>query len=504
MLLLGIAVSFVTLALGVATLIQSRDDDWRRAQQSSTNLALTLARDIARNLAVYDLSIQGAIEALQLPGLNQVSPEIRHSAIFDRAVGADYLGSMLVLDKAGVLIADSNPQGGAPASFTEQEYFSIHRDHDDAGLYVSRPFNSRLRASDPIIVISRRRTAIDGTFAGVVAGALRLAYFQSEFASIDVGAHGSLMLLRNDGRVVARTPYDPAMIDRDLRDFQQVAEDGSGQFVTVSKLDGVQRLVTYRRVGDLPLIVSVAISVDEIYADWRHKAMVIGPILVVLCAATIVLCLLFRNEMRRRLTAEAALRRAAEELTVTAATDSLTGLANRRAFDVELRREWRRAIRGQSSIGVLMLDADHFKQFNDRFGHQTGDHALQAIADVLGQAARRPADLAARYGGEEFVALVPGTNEAGALCVAERIRAAVAALAISHPDNPCGWVSVSIGVAVARPEPGSAPEELLQAADTALYAAKHAGRDCCVMAAESPAVPTLSGLPPQQADASGS
>ncbi len=168
------------------------------------------------------------------------------------------------------------------------------------------------------------------------------------------------------------------------------------------------------------------------------------------------------------------------ELTRLTAVDGLTGIANRRAFDQTLLREWRRAARAGTPISLALIDVDQFKQFNDGYGHQLGDGCLKAIATALEQTLHRPTDMIARYGGEEFVAILPEANEAGAAKVCEDLRRTVEALRIRHefsPVAPC--VTASIGVATARParhdEMGFT--DLLLRADNALYAAKREGRN---------------------------
>lgn len=176
-----------------------------------------------------------------------------------------------------------------------------------------------------------------------------------------------------------------------------------------------------------------------------------------------------------------------EKLASLATRDGLTGLANRRHFDDMLQQEWRRAERAGNAVSLLMMDVDNFKKFNDQYGHQTGDACLKALAKVFAAEARRPADLAARYGGEEFVLLLPNTDEVGCAIVAERIREAVAALNQPHAQNPpTRRVTLSIGGATAWPNPDSLSNHpsLIAAADRALYAAKHAGRDRFVMSGQ--------------------
>jgi diguanylate cyclase (GGDEF)-like protein len=171
-----------------------------------------------------------------------------------------------------------------------------------------------------------------------------------------------------------------------------------------------------------------------------------------------------------------------DALRASALTDGLTGLANRRRFDQDLRVECERARRGHESLAQLLIDVDHFKRYNDRYGHVAGDACLRAVAGAIRDCIRRPADLAARYGGEEFAVLLPQTDAAGAEAMAARIVEAVAALALPHEDSPLGGiVTVSVGWAAARPDLDARivqtrGEALTESADRLLYAAKAAGR----------------------------
>lgn len=478
--LLGLGVALGMLALGAAMLLDARRDAWRQAEQAAGNLVLALERDITRTIAVYDLSLQGAAEALQQPGIDSVSPEIRHAAVFDRAATADYLGSLLVLDSKGGIVADSTSVLPHMLNFADRDYFRVHRDRADAGLFISMPFLSRLRGGDASMAISRRLAGPDGGFAGVVVGTMRLAYFDDLFARLEIGAGGSITLMRADGRIIARNPPLPSGAAPDLSKSEtavRFAQGRSGQFTAASSVDGVTRLFSYRGINALPLLVNVAISTDEIYRTWWRKALAIGSALGTLSAAVVALCLLFRHEVLRRMAAERALVASAEQLQVMASTDGLTGLANRRQFEAGLTDAWRRAARDQASLALLMIDADSFKAYNDGYGHPAGDLALQEIAECIRRCIRGPGDLGGRYGGEEFVVLLPGADATGALATAERIHAAVRALNLPHAGGPSGRVSVSIGVAVARPRLGEADGLLVRKADGALYDAKNAGRD---------------------------
>jgi len=402
---LGMSVAMGVLALGAVILIDTRADAWRQAEQASNNLVLALTRDIERTITLYDISIQGAINALAQPDIDQLSPETRQLALFDRAATADYLGVMLVLNPSGDVVADSSSSKPHDLNLSEREHFKVHQERADVGLFTSRPYKSRMRSGDLSVAFSRRISGPNGRF------------------------------------------------------------------------DGVERLYTYRHVPGLPLILSVAVAVDDIYAMWSHKAMGIGAVLLLLCGATVTLCLLFRREILRRMDAETGLRDAAADLAIMAATDGLTGLANRRAFDEHLVREWNRSIRTQTPIALLMIDADLFKAYNDCYGHVEGDQVLRAIAICVARNVLRSSDIGARYGGEEFAVLLPDTELSGAAALADHIRAAVSAMKKPHDGSAIGHVTVSIGVATMHARFGDAPTVLLERADTALYDAKHKGRN---------------------------
>lgn len=161
-----------------------------------------------------------------------------------------------------------------------------------------------------------------------------------------------------------------------------------------------------------------------------------------------------------------------------ALVDGLTGIPNRRRFDEALEHEWRRAQRNGTPLSLIMADIDHFKAYNDNYGHGAGDQCLKAAAKALANALERPSDILARYGGEEFAAVLPDTNANGAHLLAERLRANVAALTLPHGFSSVeDHVTISVGYASLEPIPDQSPLELLQLADKRLYQAKEEGRN---------------------------
>jgi diguanylate cyclase (GGDEF)-like protein len=166
------------------------------------------------------------------------------------------------------------------------------------------------------------------------------------------------------------------------------------------------------------------------------------------------------------------------ELEKLSRQDVATGIANRRYFDSYLQTEVRRAARERQPLSLILADVDHFKAFNDHYGHQAGDDCLRQVASALCTAGRRPADLAARYGGEEFAMVLPGTGSDGAIEVANSVSRVVAALAISHARSAAGKsITLSQGIASLIPERETSSEDLIERADQALYQAKQQGRN---------------------------
>lgn len=194
-----------------------------------------------------------------------------------------------------------------------------------------------------------------------------------------------------------------------------------------------------------------------------------------------------RSEVETRQRTEEELQRANDALEQLVLADGLTQIANRVAFQRMMGRHWRAMRREGTELALAMIDVDHFKAFNDRYGHLTGDDALKTVARCLAEAARRPHDLACRYGGEEFVLLLPGSGTEAATIVVERFRTALGKAAIPHDASPTApVVTVSVGIAVTRGRETDQPEDLLKAADEALYRAKSAGRDRVVQVTVPP------------------
>ncbi|HEY2137396.1 MAG TPA: diguanylate cyclase [Xanthobacteraceae bacterium] len=578
-----------------ATLSQSAAD--------TRNLAGSLAQHAARTIEALDIVLTGIVERLEFDGFGAEHGERMPRLLKLHVQALPQVRELAVIGETGNWVFSSLPV--LPSHNNgDRDYFQYHRTHADDKLRINEPLKARTSGTWTIL-LTRRVNHRDGSFAGVVAAAIDLDYFQKFYDTFDIGRGGAVGLFRDDGTLLVRRPIDTVSVGRNLselalfQDHLKVAT--AGYYRVSSPLDKVVRRVGYQHLAEYPIVVSVALPQDEILARWhagvRNDAIIAGLV----CTAVLLMGGLIVRQMRQRARASATLResekryrllaenagdvviridldgilryvspaieqvlgwkpeqligrsvfdlaepsfrpdlertigelahgvesarlanqsrradgsyawveatfksvrdgetpreivvvlrdisqqKAAEQelseanasLQALATTDALTGLANRRSFDMALERERRRADRDGQSLSLLFIDIDEFKSYNDRYGHPTGDACLRDVAQTILQTFRRPGDLAARYGGEEFAIILPDTDEAGASVVAENLRGAVHARAFEHQAGVAGVVTISLGVACAQAS-GESAAVLVSAADRALYEAKRAGRN---------------------------
>lgn len=473
----GLTVTLILIIVAVL-LIREHASTLQTAQRSTSNITQLINADVLRNVELYDLALHGLIEAAG-KDLSGLPADVRHQLQFDQSTAAPYKGEVLLLDAQGAVLADSSTLTPTRRNFANRDYFQVHQQNPEAGLFISRPLKIHCQCEQVWrIAFSRRVTGPDGEFAGVAVATMRLAYFDQLFSSLTIGNGNTINLLNNQGILLAQHPVlEQDMIDKDLSslpNFKRMLKEGSGSFRAISAISGTPRLYTFTNVGRLPLIVVVALASDDVFAAWQRAAWLTAGATGVLCVGLLWLSWMLRLELRRRYRAE-------KVLSELAATDGLTGLANRRTLDQRLALEWERARRSTEPLSVLMIDVDHFKAFNDRHGHQGGDEALRSVAQVIGRQIRRPADLAARYGGEEFAVILPHTDASGARTIAEHIRQGIQHLPpVAGDSEP---ITVSIGLSTWDKRSSASLEELLLSADRALYEAKNSGRNRVVDAA---------------------
>jgi diguanylate cyclase (GGDEF)-like protein/PAS domain S-box-containing protein len=721
----GVVLAFavlVSLAFGVTW--RSGERVVEAAQARTQAMARILNQHAIKTVDSVDMLLRAVAKELGPDPQDMAKRSATTSLLAELTRNQPYVRAVRMLNgDSGRELYDFAP--GRDISYgAETEVIQAHHSSAEGALQIGKPFLDPLTRAW-IVSVSRRVTARDGIPGNFVVAHVAIDYFERFYDEVDIGSEGSVTLFRSDGVVLVRRPNGSSHVGRSFAKaelFQeQLPRAPIGTYEAVSSVDGIKRLISYRRVDSLPLVIAVTLAADEIQAAWRQEALrdlaiALGAIAVLVVLGLILLrlnrqraetervlrvtldnmdqgLLMFdaddtvqvcnrraadllglpadllaskprftdliayqrasgefdglpeaaslleqagqttplhgmyerrrpngtvlevrtvrlpgggavrtfmdvtarreaeasvaESEARYRLLAENATdmivqadldttrryvspacrellgyapeelvgtrpldavhpedlehyrailesftrghteqavsrqryrrkdgsfvwteatfrlirdgagqptgyvaavrdiserRQLEEQLRELARTDALTGLFNRRAFEERLEEEWRRALRTGSAFGLLTLDVDFFKQFNDHFGHGAGDACLREVAELLRQD-RRATDFAARTGGEEFALLLPETELAGALVVAEGIRARLEAAGIAHPNSPHGVVTASIGVAAFRPQVTESVADLLGASDQAMYEAKRTGRNRVVSAA---------------------
>ena len=472
------------LALDLWQAWSARDAQLHDAKTETANLARSLAQHAQQAFETADIILIGLRERFEKDGTGPRALARMEAHMRVRAADQRHVHGLFMMDEQGDLLVTS-VEGLPRLNYAEREHFRYHQTHVEDHLLIGPPVRGK---SDGVwmVTVSRRLNHPDGSFAGVVDATLALDQFQKFYETFDVGKKGVITLTSGAGLVVARRPFEEANVGRTLagsaifRDYVDGSESRSFEYLSV--LDGESRLGSYHRVRGFDLMIFVAREKSEVLDAWWLEAK--ANFLVMLATMLLVAALgwYLTRQIDDRLQVERQLAAANVELARITMTDPLTGIANRRCFDRTLQQEWTRGRRDGNPVALLMIDVDQFKSFNDTYGHPDGDKCLQAVAWALEQSLRRPGDHATRYGGEEFVAILPNTDEAGAVAVGNSIREALARLAVVHGHSPTGFVTVSIGAAVVLPSGDVPATMLVKLADGVLYQAKTQGRDRVVCA----------------------
>ena len=283
-----------------------RSEQWAFGSRTSANLAYTLDQAVGRTVAAIDHSLQGVVQDLGNPSAMALPPELRNRVLFDNSLGMKDIGSVLVLDAAGDIVIDSQSITRRTANFADRDYFRVFESGSHQGLFIGAPVQGRLSGRQSL-PLSRAYYGPDGRFAGVVVGTIELEHFKSLFSELNLGPDSSLSLIRSDGVIVARFPHRDENVGRSLAgsdNLRSLQAARSGSFTSRAVLDQVERRYSFRHVGDYPLIVNVAQSVDAVLAEWRRNAWLLGSFALVLMAACVGLAALFARELQRRQQAE--------------------------------------------------------------------------------------------------------------------------------------------------------------------------------------------------------
>ncbi|HUB14345.1 MAG TPA: ATP-binding protein [Acetobacteraceae bacterium] len=308
---LSLAIGAVTIGFVLVCLVElwlARQDATAAAETQARNIAASVAQDVARNLELYDLALQTAAQGVQVPGVMQLGSQLRDMILFPRATRGPYFGFINVLDATGGVIADSEFATTQTHNWASRDYFIAEKKSDSDPLYIGKPFLIQVGQS-PTISISRRIENPNGSFAGVVVGSMRLAYFRDLFSRLNLGPHSTIALLRRDGMILMRLPFNLDDIGRSLpADAPFFSVPNGGQVNAIDPTDHLRRRFLFQPIGTMPLMVAIGLADTDIYAAWRARALALGLSVAVLSAIDAGLFLMLRAAFKRRDQGEAALR----------------------------------------------------------------------------------------------------------------------------------------------------------------------------------------------------
>lgn len=473
----ALVLSLVGIWIAFALIVRaSYQEQLHAASAYAGDVATLLAADLSSTFETYDLSLRALVANLADPDVGRLPATLRSRMLFDASTNASMFGAMLVTDRHGIVVEDSRGAPPLHLDVSDRDYFEAQRNSTSTGLFVSHPYTSRITGESMVGV--SRRVDEHGRFDGVALGTLRLDVLRNLFAKVDLPAGSTIALRYPDGGELAGLPVRGA--DMDMRDEMRLPKLGLGHpqagWVAKGKSVPALSLSASRAISGVPLVQTVDIPISVILAPFWRRTLATAAGFLLLSAIIVALGAMLTRELARRTVAEKFLRR-------LATIDALTGLVNRGQFDELLRHEFERSSRTRRPLALIMVDVDHFKAFNDTYGHSGGDVTLREVARILAAEPVRSSDVVARIGGEEFAVLMPETDITGADRLAARIQASVRAKALTHAGSPSGTLTISIGMACHnRATPALGPLGLFDDADRALYRAKHGGRNMTLWA----------------------
>lgn len=454
--------------------------------------ALTIVRAVEQHATATvdraNLSLLAVIQRLRADDLNgdSLSSERRRQLtgiLIDQHRQTRGVVSMSLTDADGIVLANS--VGTAPGvDLGQRRYFRQLKSGPPGSIAISEVVKGKV-SNKWGLQVARRIDLPDGRFGGMLVANLGLyENFESFYETLDVGPQGLITLRSQDNTVLVRFPVVESALGRIIEGSEgtrAVSEQVVEKVVrSVSPIDRVDRITTVRRLADYPVYASVGIAFQTVLLSWLKES---APMLVLSLGILLLMALMSMMVQRRFALLQelkalsARLDTANKELLDTNALiekqslqDQLTGAWNRRFADLRLREAIAKSEREDMPFSLLMCDLDHFKAINDHWGHPVGDSVLVEFVGLV-QARLRINDILIRWGGEEFLLLLEGSDSNAAAMLAEQLRAAVEAY-----DFPSvGKLTVTIGVA--QYQPGEPLHELIHRVDTALYDAKHAGRN---------------------------
>lgn len=532
--LLGIRARLVILALILVVPLML--DRVRLLEDSRSKQVVQAANELselARHTADAQREIISTVQAVLKSSAYiyaTAAQQGRGCAIMRASLRVDlpWIRSLNLVDSNGI-IQCSTQTSFVGANVYDRDYF--HRAMETHEFVVSDYIVARPSGA-PTIVAAYPVSAIEGNKEALIIAAIDLKWMSQLISNRNLRTGMSVLLVDGNGTILAAPDNTANLIGRPLKDtslleavtLREINLDREYGSISFESADGEKKAVSFARVSGTRARMIVSINQSVMLSDINHEIrtayiqlalvglftllgawlagerLIMRPVRMMtdmahrfgrgelsarastatLPAEFVPLARAFDSMASQLSEREREMTAANDRLTVIATLDLVSGLANRRGFQSRLEFEWMKALQSGERLSVLMIDVDHFKLFNDTYGHPEGDACLKRVGEVLSAIATSCGGFAARYGGEEFCLLLPNSEPAHAMQVGEDVRAAVEGLAIPHMTSPGKAVTVSVGVATVTPGDAQPEDDLIEAADAALYAAKRRGRNAVV------------------------
>ncbi|MGE1563797.1 sensor domain-containing diguanylate cyclase [Pantoea septica] len=485
----GLLLTVAVTGINLWTMREAWRDSLIQSEQMAVNLSLSQARQADDTILQTELSlreVQHQLMGEMAPGVNGAALSQTMQVLASRL---PQLHELLYYDAQGKWIASSMQSISRSINNADREYFHYHRMNPRDSVHIGPVIRSR-STGELVIPVSLRVNDASGGFNGVLLATIRVDYFRHYYSYYELGPQDVLVLMLADSTVLYARPMPDSYIGKNLSSshlFQTMlasSDKGSGQWRAA--LDGQARIFGFARSERYGLVVAAGYDKHNLLRNWI-KGQVENVLLdLALLAGIGLLGAYILSQARRSLRYQQELTRLRDELTAVnlslenlAHADGLTGLANRRQFDLFLQQSLLDAAEHGQQLSLILMDIDYFKRYNDTYGHVAGDACLKTVASALKELTLRSGDKVARYGGEEFAIILPGATELDALNIANAAVKAVSARNLPHDSSSiAAHVTLSAGCATFLPESDRPePRALIEKADEALYLAKHSGRN---------------------------
>jgi len=486
------------LIAGIATSSWTLNRSWERAvedtERSAINLSISQARQaedtfLQAELALRDIRRnipQKGLDSINTPQFNRFLGEIRERL--------PQLHGLFVYDAQGFMRVTSFGKLPAITYNADREYFIYHRANGHGSIHIGHVIRSRT-TGDMIIPVSLRLNDSYGGFAGVVLATIKVDYFRHFYHYFELGDRDLLAIMNTDGTVLFARPFDDNVINRNLSSSplftRELTHHDRGNATWLSAIDRVERIFGFVRLERYPLVVAAGYDKPALWKRWLKDSLPDIVLNGMLLLGTLIMGALIFRQVRMNVRDQTELTMLRDELTsinhtlqTMALADGLTGLANRRQFDLFLSQSLKVSAATQRPVSLIMLDIDYFKRFNDHYGHVAGDNCLRQVGEILMRLNLRSTDLIARYGGEEFAIVLPDTELREAFMLAQNAVDAVRYARIPHAHSLLERKTVTISAGCFSFTGTGSDDDarmIKEGADSALYAAKMKGRDRAIV-----------------------